>query len=141
MKTTIVDASVIAAAFLPEPEHDLARALLASPTVLRAPDFLAAEVANVLWKRQRRGELDAAEAEDLLADVLRLPIAYTPTAALVGAALPLALRTQRSVYDCLYLALAVTHHAVMVTGDLRLVNALAQTALAPHVRWLGPARP
>lgn len=136
MKICVVDASVVAAAFFPEPQHDAAKAILASGRTLCAPELLLAEVANVIWKRHTRGELAAMEAEALLADVMLLPIEYTPTAALVSLALPLTLRTGRTVYDCVYLALAVRQRAVLVTGDQRLANALSGTPLAGHVQTL-----
>jgi predicted nucleic acid-binding protein len=52
-------------------------------------------------------------------------------------ALDLAIRFDRSVYDCLYLALAVRTKSVMVTADHRLANALAGGPLGKHVAWIG----
>jgi predicted nucleic acid-binding protein len=135
----VVDASVVAAAFFPEPHRAAAAALLADGEELVAPELLLAEVANVIWKRHGCGEIDAAEANDLLADVLRLPISYIPAAELIESALELAVALRRTVYDSLYLALAVREGAVMVTGDERLVNALASTPLAASIRWIGAA--
>jgi predicted nucleic acid-binding protein len=135
----VVDASVVAAAFFPEPHRAAAAALLADDEELVAPELLLAEVANVIWKRHGCGEIDAAEANDLLADVLRLPISYIPAAELIESALELAVALRRTVYDSLYLALAVREGAVMVTGDERLVNALASTPLAASIRWIGAA--
>lgn len=139
MSVLVIDASVVAAAFFPEPHHDRAQSILASGRDMIAPDLLLAEVGNVIWKRHGRGELRDSEAMDLLVDVIRLPITYTPSAELVESALALALKTQRTVYDCLYLALAVRSGSTMVTGDQRLVNALADTPLASQVRWIGQA--
>ncbi len=135
----VIDASVVAAAFFPEPSQAAAAALLADGRELVAPDLLLAEVANAIWKRHGRREIDAAEAHDLLADVLRLPIDYTPAAELIESALELAVALRRTVYDSLYLALAVREGAVMVTGDERLVNAISRTPLAASVRWIGGA--
>jgi predicted nucleic acid-binding protein len=135
----VVDSSVVAAAFFPEPHRAAAAALLADGEELVAPELLLAEVANVVWKRHGRGEIEAAEANDLLADVLRLPISYIPAAELIESALELAVAVRRSVYDSMYLALAVRHGTVMVTGDERLVNALFSTPLAASVRWIGAA--
>lgn len=139
MTALVVDASVVAAAFSSEPLRAEAASILSSRRRLLAPDLLVAEVGNVAWKRYRRGELSGAEAEALMADVLRLPIELIPSGALVGAALPLAIQSGRSVYDCLCLALAVEHATTMITGDRRLVNGLASSPLAPYVRWLGDA--
>ncbi len=135
----VVDASVVAAAFFPEPHRAAAAALLADDEELVAPELLLAEVANVIWKRHGCGEIDAAEANDLLADVLRLPISYIPAAELIESALELAVALRRTVYDSLYLALAVREGAVMVTGDERLVNAISSTPLAASIRWIGAA--
>ena len=137
MTPLVVDASVVAAAFLPEPYHDLAAGILASDRALHAPDLLLAELGNVAWKRHARGELSAQEAEDLLADVLRLPIAYAPSSGLVSAALPLAMTTAQTVYDSLYVALAIELGARLVTADQRLVRGLEGTPLAAQVEWLG----
>jgi predicted nucleic acid-binding protein len=136
----VLDASVVAAAFFQEDEAQAARALLVSDRELLAPDLIVAEVANVIWKRHGHGEVDEVEGRRLLADVLHLPLHLTPSSELAGAALELALRTRRTVYDCLYLALAVKTKSAMVTGDKRLVRALADGPLAKHAIWIGDHR-
>jgi len=140
MKPCVVDASVVATAFFQETGAEAARAILAGGGELHAPDLLLTEVGNVVWKRHGRGELDEAEARALLADCLRLPLRLTPTGDLVESALILALRTRRTVYDCLYLALAVKTKAILVSSDKRFVNALAGSPFEKHVAWLGSPR-
>jgi len=137
MKACVVDASVVAAAFFQEDHAEAARALLVSGGELKAPDLLLTEVANVIWKRHGRKEIDEAEARQLLTDCLRLPLTLTPSGDLVEPALELAIRTKRTVYDCLYLALAVKTKAVLVSGDKRFANALAGGPFERHVAWLG----
>jgi len=137
MKPLVVDASVIAAAFFPEKHTEAARTLLLSENNLCAPDLIYAEVANVIWKRHGRGEIDRDEAIGLLTDVLELPLEITPSEQLATAALELALRTGRTAYDCLYVALAVQKKTTVVSDDRRLVNALADGPLKDHVTWLG----
>lgn len=140
MKRCVVDASVVAAAFFQEEHAKAAQALLAADRDLLAPDLLYAEFANVVWKRHRRGEIDDDEAAQLVADVLRLPLQITAAGELAGSALELALRTGRTVYDCLYLALAVKTRSRMICADLRLVNALADSPLEKHITWIGKSR-
>ncbi len=137
MKRLVVDASVVAAAFFPEKHTETARTLLFSDGALHAPDLIYAEIGNVVWKRRRHGEIDDEEAAGLLADMLDLPLEITPSEQLVHVALELALRTGRTVYDCLYVALAVQRKTVMISDDQRLVNALANGPLKDHVIWLG----
>jgi predicted nucleic acid-binding protein len=137
MKLWVVDASVVAAAFFPEKHSEAARTLLLSDAVLHAPDLIYAEIASVVWKRRRRGEIDDEEAAGVLDDVLDLPLEITPSERLVRVALELAMRTNRTVYDCFYVALAVDRKTVMVSGDQRLVNALAAGPLKDYVARLG----
>jgi predicted nucleic acid-binding protein len=140
MKACVLDASVVAVAFFQEDHADRASRLLAGGGALHAPDLIYAELANVIWKRHGRGEIDSDEAGRLLADLRSLPLEITPCGDLVEAALELALRSGRSVYDCLYLALAIKNRSVMVSADKRLVNALAGTPLEKHIAWIGNAR-
>ena len=137
MRPYVVDASVVATAFFQETGAQAARSILAGGGELHAPDLLLAEVTNVAWKRHGRGEINEAEARALVADCLRLPLMLTPSGDLIASALELALRTKRTVYDCLYLALAVRTKAVLVSGDKRFVNALAGSPFEKHVAWLG----
>ena len=140
MKTCVLDASVVAAAFFQEDHADRAHRLLAAGHLLHAPDLIYAELANVIWKRHNREEIDQDEAGRLLADLRNLPLQITPCGDLVQPALELALRTGRNVYDCLYLALAVKTRTVVFSADKRLVNGLAGTPLAKHIVWIGDAR-
>jgi len=137
MMACVLDASVVAAAFFQEEHADVARALFVSDRELHAPDLIYLEFANVIWKRHRRGEIDEQEAIQLLDDVLSLPLRIAPAEPLVEAALQLALRTGRTVYDCLYLALAEETKGVMITCDQRLLNALAGSALEERIAWIG----
>jgi predicted nucleic acid-binding protein len=137
LTTWVIDASVVAAAVFHETHGESAQRILASRDVLIAPDLILAEVANVIWKRHQRGELDDSEANDLLADVQRLPLQLIPTPTVVHSALALATRIRRTVYDCTYLALSLELGAVMLTGDRRLVNSLERSPMSTSVRWIG----
>lgn len=137
MKALVPDASVVAKLLFEEEGSDRAEAALSGPgTALLAPDLLLAEVAGVIWKRARRGELTEQQARESLERLLALPVELAPTRDLVADALDLALATDRTVYDCLYLALAIASDAKLLTADERLVNALRPTTAAQHVQWL-----
>ncbi len=140
MKTAVIDASVVAAALFGETHGDAARAILVSGVQLRAPDLIYAELANVIWKRYHRGEIDETEAAGLMSDVMALLLEVAPSQQLAAPALELAMRTGRTVYDCLYVALAVQLKTVVVTLDRRLVNALSGGPLKSHVAFLGQPR-
>lgn len=54
-------------------------------------------------------------------------------------ALRIAVECDRSVYDSLYIALAVANNTAMITADARLANALSATPYAANVRLLRDA--
>lgn len=104
---------------------------------LRAPRFLLVESASAFWKYARAGLYDAATAEAHLKIVGGMPIVLYEDQGLVAPALKLALRLSHSVYDCLYLALAVELDCVMLTADARFARAVAAYPdLAARVRVL-----
>jgi predicted nucleic acid-binding protein len=104
---------------------------------LHAPDFLEVELAAIVWKKVRRGDMTRLVADGILADLPALGlISFQPKRPLVAPAFDLADRTGRTVYDCLYLALAVQLGGVMVTADEKLVNSLAGTPWAASVMRL-----
>lgn len=136
MSGFVVDASVAVKWFVPEALSDEAVSLLDSPRELLAPDLLYPEAGNILWKKVGRGEIEARDARDILAALVHVPLSVVPSSTLVEAALEIALVHGRTVYDGLYVALAVARDAVLVTADGRLVEVLREGPLAGHVRAL-----
>ena len=137
MSRLVVDASVAVKWFLSEPHSEQARAILDGDHEMLAPDLLVAEFGNVLWKRTRSGDMTEEEAAAAIEALLRTPLQLRPLSALVVSALEIANRTERSVYDSLYLALAIAEDARLVTADSRLFNAISGTPLSQNLLWVG----
>lgn len=136
MTPVVVDASVALKWFVPEALAAEASRLLDGSFELWAPDLLVAECGNTVWKKVARGELAAAEARDVLAALSQVPLNVVPAFEVVQPALEIALALQRTVYDSLYVALAVARDCPLITADDRLVRALAGSALAGRARAL-----
>ncbi len=141
MNTLVLDASVAVKWAIPsarEPLTDESLRLLKryvdAEIEFIVPDVFWAEVGNVLWKgtRQRRWRQDEAEA--VAADMKARDFATVSSVVLLPEALRIAFAYDRSVYDCLYVALAVQSKTDLITADERLANTLA--AHLP-VKWLG----
>ena len=126
MRAFVVDSSVAAKRLPPlnnEPLASEARALLTDWTrgkiELSVPDLLLIEVANVLWKAAWSGRCKPAEARA----ALKILISYRK-----------GVEYERTVYDSIYVALAVQSGRELITADEKLANALA--AYFP-VKWIG----
>jgi predicted nucleic acid-binding protein len=133
----VVDASVVVKWLLPEAHSGAATTL--RQHAWAAPDLLAAEVGNVLWRKHRRGEISAEEAAFAALALERSGIDLRPCAPRLRDAVRVATELDHPVYDCFYLVLACELGAQLVTADQRLLARLAASgrpALAALARPL-----
>jgi predicted nucleic acid-binding protein len=133
----VIDASVAVKWLLTETHSAESLELLKSSPLLHVPDLLFPEVGNILWKCVRRGDISTENAQELVQWLLLLPLQVHPSSSLLPVALEIACRYDRSVYDSLYLALAIREGCAVVTADERLVNALSATPIASSLLLLG----
>ena len=136
MNRYVVDASVAIKWFLPEIHSEAALRLRRSRYRLHVPAFITLELGNVLAKKIRRGELTRAEGDMILKELKHLPLQRHADERLFPAAYQLALDTQRSVYDCLYLALAEAVDGIMITADHKFYSSLTGGSYGKRVLWV-----
>jgi len=136
MSRYVVDASVAIKWYLPEVHDAAARRLLEGQKELLVPDLIFPEVGNILWKRVRAGQMTEEESQQVLTSFVDLKLTIVASASLVLPALTIACQAQRTVYDSLYLALAIQEQTVMVTADEKFSNAMKSTPLAAFVLWV-----
>ncbi len=134
----VVDCSVAAKWVLPAPGRAPALQLLeryeSGEIALIAPDLLLAEFASLLAKRHRRKEISAvqaAQAFHLMAECAPRLLDMRPR---LPRALNLSLQYQLSLWDCVYLAIAIEHDCPFLTADRRLFT--GTTARHPSLRLL-----
>lgn len=134
----VVDCSVAAKWLLPEPGRDMAMRLLekyeAGEVSLIAPDLLLAEFASLLAKRTRRKEISNEEAQKAFRLMEKCAPRLFNIRIRLHRALDLALQYQLSLWDCIYLELAIEHECPFITSDLRLFRGSA--ARHPLIRLL-----
>jgi predicted nucleic acid-binding protein len=137
----VVDASVAAKWFFPEDREALMSQALAlldaydnEEVRFVVPDLFYVETASAIWKAVRMGRVTRAFGDQALELLTQRKFPTVPSLKLLENAFQIATAYGRTVYDCLYVALAVQTNAQLITADERLANALA--ARFP-VKWLG----
>ena len=141
MTTLVLDAGVAVKWMIPAANEtytvesiELLRRYSAGEINFIVPDVFWAEVGNVLWKGARQRRWPQTVAEKAVSDIADRKFFTVSSLTLLPDALKIAFAHDRSVYDCLYVALAIQFKTKMITADERLANALA--ARLP-VKWLG----
>ncbi len=131
MKAAVVDASVAIKWVITEPFSEQALALLAEPAMC-APAHWQGEAANALWAQVVHGAWEAEDAIERAATLSDAPIEPVPLARLLDPALKLAIALRITVYDSLYVALAVARGIPLVSDDQKLLRRMrSDPALAP----------
>ena len=141
MSLVVVDASVAAKWFLPEDREALVSEALAlldeydrEEVRFVVPDLFYVETASAIWKAVRVGRVLRAFGDQALVLLTQRKFPTVPSLKLLDKAFQIATDRGRTVYDCLYVALAVQADAQLITADERLANSIA--AHFP-VKWLG----
>jgi predicted nucleic acid-binding protein len=137
----ILDASVAAKWLLPSKQEPLAVESMqlldqfaSGKLEFSVPDLFWPEMGNILWKAVGAGRIAERSAFDAIGSLRELTISTWPSDPLISDALSIAVGFKRTVYDAMYVALAIASNRPLVTADERLANSLG--ARFP-VRWLG----
>ena len=138
MNTVVIDAS-IAVKWVVEEEGTGEALALRHRSRLIAPELLAAECANILWKKVRREELSREEALFAAQLLYAADVEFRPAHHLLEAATRIAVELDHPAYDCLYLALAEELDCGFITADERFVRKLDQTGSRFRSRVIGLA--
>jgi predicted nucleic acid-binding protein len=141
VNTIVLDASVAAKWFLPAAGETLVKEATAlldryakGEIRFLVPDLFWAEIGNILWKAVRQNRCTEDSAEKAISSLVARKLPTVSSEQLLPGAFAIATTFDRTVYDSIYVALAITSKSQLVTADERLANALA--ARLP-VKWLG----
>ncbi|MGC3967032.1 MAG: type II toxin-antitoxin system VapC family toxin [Pirellulales bacterium] len=89
---------------------------------LIAPDLFYTEIAHVLSKGFRGGDLTKDEAEAFFDDLMSSPPNLVPCKLLLPRAFAITMVTRTGVYDALYMALGEMEQVPVVTADKKMAN-------------------
>lgn len=127
--TVVVDASIIAAAILPDellPGRDAVLDLLASGQAI-APSLFWYEVRNLCWQAERRNRLGPGEAAEVMRDLRLAPPTVVEERG-DDETLRIARQHDLTAYDAAYAALAQFADAPLATLDKALRRAAGDGA-------------
>jgi predicted nucleic acid-binding protein len=116
----VVDASVLLEVLLQTHASGAVEARLFEGSILHAPHVLDLEVAQVLRRYQRAGELSGRRGQEALQDLAGFRIERYPHHLFLQRIW--ALRANATAHDACYLALAEALDAPLVTRDRRLAG-------------------
>lgn len=116
----VVDASAVLEVLLQTAAAAAVEARLFSGATLHAPHLLDLEVAQVLRRYERAGELSAVRGQEALRDLEAFRIERYPHHIFLPRVW--ALRSNATAYDACYLALAEALDAPLLTRDRRLAS-------------------
>ncbi len=134
----IVDASVAAMWFLPEQYSENAALLLIPEYQLMAPDLIHLEVGSALLKAMRRDEVTPGDGAEVLSALLPAAVRLLPSTDHVERAFDIARSHGGSIYDALYIALARTLEAPLITADRRLATVAGEADVRAMLIAEGP---
>jgi predicted nucleic acid-binding protein len=122
MSGYVLDASVAVTA-LTQPGSPAADLLADSDAVFQVPSIFDVEVVGALRGLVRGGKYDRAAADDLIVDLMMLPVERWHMSSLLPRMWEL--RENLTPYDAAYVALAELTGAILATGDERITVAPA----------------
>ena len=135
--TFVLDASIAAAWFLPDEQHDAADRLMSdlNTTVGLVPTLFWFETRNLFLMAERRGRLRSGEAVLLMTQLRGLSLEDAGSGG-DGLILDLANRYTLTAYDASYVALTKTESLPLATADLKMTDA----ARREGITILGPLK-
>ncbi len=136
MKTYVLDSCVAIKWYFPERHKEAAERLLNSAYHLHVPHLFLLEFINVVCKKRRRGDISKEESDFAINEIQQVPLKWHDDRAVLTKAYDIANEMQRSLYDCLYLSLAISLDGEMVTADLKFYEALKTGNYAKWLCWV-----
>jgi predicted nucleic acid-binding protein len=120
----VVDASAVVDLLMDVERAVHLRERLRLLRLLHAPHLIDLEVLQAIRRLRLKGDIDDVRAGEAIADHLALPIKRYPHHVLLLRAWEL--RANFTAYDAMYVVLADSLRATLITSDLRLAKAAAR---------------
>ncbi len=127
----VLDASVIVPWFVKHELTSLTHPFGREPFII--PSLTFSEVANTIWKYKELGEARAKIIEHAGIYLRGLATMVVPDEDLLAVAGRLAVSHQHSVYDCIYLSLALSENCPVITADRKMALLAKQAGIGSRL--------
>jgi predicted nucleic acid-binding protein len=136
MSGAILDASVAVSLVVDEPRTQVAQDTVLGRELV-VPDTFWGEVAKALLRKVSERLMHPEDAHDAYALLRRLVGYSVPTEPLGPLAMSLSMELDHPVYDCFYLAAAISRQAPLLTADRTLHAAAVEGGYGDWVQMVG----
>ena len=134
----VVDASVMVKLAAAEPDSAIAIDAIVPRDDCIAPDLLLIELASALAKKMRSAGLPFRLARQGFDSVLPMLAEIADTEPLLEPAMRLSAQMNHSLFDSLYLSLAIERDCAVLTADMQFATRAVAAGYGPHIRTLHP---
>ena len=117
MTIAVLDASVAIKFFVPEEDSGLAENLMRSKLAFHAPELLRIEFANTCWKMAVKGRISASVHGAASLELEQMIAKWHGSHDYLARALARAGAANHPIYDFIYLELAKSLGALLITAD------------------------
>jgi predicted nucleic acid-binding protein len=121
----VLDTSALIRLYIPDGEipsglEEALRAAWRAERIILIPELALAEAAQVLLKKESAGYITDTEADEILSNILELPMEVVGHYNIIFDALNLSRKYKLTVYDSLFVSLAQKKEATLITADQEL---------------------
>jgi len=133
----VVDASVAIKWYVPEILEREASNFLREKYDLHVPELILPEFSDIIWKKVKRGQMSDEDARRIITAISRRKWRVHSHREIIVSAYAGADATGQTVYDWMYLSLAISLSCEFVTADEKFYYALQNTPFKSNLKWIG----
>jgi predicted nucleic acid-binding protein len=133
----VVDASVAIKWYVPEILEHEASNFLREKHDLHVPELILPEFSSIVWKKVKRGQMLEEDAKRIVTAISIRKWRIHLHGQIMVSAYEGAKMTGQTVYDWVYLALAISLDCELITADGKFYNALENTPFKSNLKWVG----
>ena len=136
MNQFVVDSSIAVKWFFTEEYTDASLKILDPEIEMHVPSIFFLEIDSIICKKIRRKEISNQESQKVRNGIREMPFYVHSFEDVLEPAYQIAIQTGASIYDCIFLAIALIGNYVMVTANRRFLECIQKSQYLRHIVWI-----